>query len=233
MTRISHMTLEICVESFEDAVIAAKNGADRIEYCSALGVGGLTPTPGAMAQIGTIPVPCFVMIRPRPGNFVYQDSEIDTMAREIALARDAGAKGVVFGACHDDGSLHEGHLRLLCDAAGGMAKTLHRAFDITPDAFSALETAVGLGFDRILTSGQQNTAEEGCAMIADLIARAGERIIILPGSGVTAANASTLRAKTGASQLHASCKRTAQKGEEGRVATDGKAVRDLRRAMDH
>jgi copper homeostasis protein len=233
MTRISHMTLEVCVESFDDALIAAENGADRIEYCSALAVGGLTPTPGALARIGDIAVPCFVMIRPRPGNFVYSDGEIETMTREIALARDAGAQGVVFGASKDDGSLDGNALRLLCDAAGGMAKTLHRAFDITPDPFVALETAVELGFDRILTSGQKNTAEEGCTLIADLIARAGERIIILPGSGVTAANASTLRAKTGTSQLHASCKRAAQPGEEGRVATDARAVRDLRRAMDH
>ncbi|WP_339776897.1 copper homeostasis protein CutC [uncultured Thalassospira sp.] len=233
MTRISHMTLEICVESFEDAKIAADHGADRIEYCSALAVGGLTPTPGALARIADIAVPCFVMIRPRPGNFVYCTSEIETMTREIALARDAGAQGVVFGASREDGSLDTDALHLLCDAAAGMAKTLHRAFDVTPDAFVALETAVDLGFDRILTSGQQNTAEEGCALIADLIARAAGRIIILPGSGVSAANARTLRAKTGAAQLHASCKHKAKPGEEGRVATDARAVRALRRAMDH
>lgn len=233
MTRISHMTLEVCVESFEDALIAAENGADRIEYCSALAVGGLTPTPGALARMRDIPVPCFTMIRPRPGDFVYSAGELETMTREIALARDAGAQGVVFGASKADGSLDVEALKLLCDAAGGLAKTLHRAFDITPDAFAALETAVELGFDRILTSGQQPTAEEGCTLIADLIARAGGRIIILPGSGVTAANASTLRAKTGASQLHASCKHIAGAGEEGRVATDAKAVRALRRAMDH
>ncbi|OKH87861.1 copper homeostasis protein CutC [Thalassospira sp. TSL5-1] len=229
------MTLEVCVESFEDALIAAENGADRIEYCSALAVGGLTPTPGALARMRDIPVPCFAMIRPRPGHFVYSAGELETMTREIALARDAGAQGVVFGASKADGRLDGEALKLLCDAAGGLAKTLHRAFDITPDAFAALETAVELGFDRILTSGQQPTAEEGCALIADLIARAGGRIIILPGSGVTAANASTLRAKTGASQLHASCKHIAEAGagEEGRVATDAKAVRALRRAMDH
>ncbi|PKR54205.1 copper homeostasis protein CutC [Thalassospira marina] len=227
------MTLEVCVESFEDALIAAQNGADRIEYCSALAVGGLTPTPGALARMPEIPVPCFAMIRPRPGNFVYSATEIETMTREIAMARQAGAQGVVFGACKADGSLDTEALKLLCDAAGGLAKTLHRAFDVTPDAFGALETAVSLGFDRILTSGQKPTAEEGCNMIADLIARAQGRIIILPGSGVTAANASTLRAKTGTSQLHASCKQAAAKGEEGRVATDGRAVRDLRRAMDH
>ncbi|WP_245881151.1 copper homeostasis protein CutC [Thalassospira marina] len=233
MTRISHMTLEVCVESFEDALIAAQNGADRIEYCSALAVGGLTPTPGALTRMPEIPVPCFAMIRPRPGNFVYSATEIETMTREIAMARQAGAQGVVFGACKADGSLDTEALKLLCDAAGGLAKTLHRAFDVTPDAFGALETAVSLGFDRILTSGQKTTAEEGCNMIADLIARAQGRIIILPGSGVTAANASTLRAKTGTSQLHASCKQAAATGEEGRVATDGRAVRDLRRAMDH
>ncbi|MFH1807088.1 MAG: copper homeostasis protein CutC [Pseudomonadota bacterium] len=224
------ITLEICVESFDDALIAVAHGADRIEYCSALAVGGLTPTPGAMMRLRDVPAPCMVMIRPRPGDFVYGVQDIHMMRDEIALARDAGAAGVVFGATDANGALDADHLDMLCQSAAGLEKILHRAFDGTPDPYVALETAIDLGFDRILTSGQQADAVQGAALIAGLITRAAGRIGILPGCGVGPDNAAMILRQTGATQIHASCKRRVD-GDgyaAGRTAVDGDLVRTLR-----
>jgi len=226
--------LEICVESFDDAMVAARAGADRIEYCSALAVGGVTPSAGAMARLRDIPIPCRVMIRPRPGDFIYGASDVAIMKRDIALARDHGAEGIVIGAAKPDGRLDRDMLADLLSVAGGLGATLHRVFDAVPDPFEALECAIDLGFDRILTSGQQPTAEQGADMIARLITQADGRITILPGSGITPENAAKLLRTTGATELHASCKKANSAGggyAAGRVATDGEIVRGLKVGM--
>ncbi|MDP2698764.1 copper homeostasis protein CutC [Thalassospira sp.] len=227
------ITLEICVESFDDALMAVAHGADRIEYCSALAVGGLTPTPGAMMRLRDIAAPCMVMIRPRPGDFVYGARDIAMMRDEIALARDAGAAGVVFGVTDANGALDADHLDLLCQSATGLEKILHRAFDGTPDPYAALETAIDLGFDRILTSGQQADALQGADLIAGLITRAAGRIGILPGCGVGPENAARILHRTGATQIHASCKRPVDDAgyAAGRTAVDGGLVRALKDAI--
>ena len=226
--------LEICVESFDDAMVAACAGADRIEYCAALAVGGLTPSAGAMAPLRDFPVPCRVMIRPRPGDFIYGPADVAMMKHDIALARDHGAEGIVIGAATQDGRLDRDMLADLLSVAGGLGATLHRVFDAVPDPFEALEGAIDLGFDRILTSGQQPTAEQGADMIARLITQADGRITILPGCGITPENAAKLLRTTGATELHASCKKANPMGggyAAGRVATDGEIVRALKAVM--
>lgn len=228
-----HPMLEICVESFQDALSAVDAGADRIEYCSALAVGGLTPSPGAMERISDIPAPCMVMIRPRPGNFRYDASEIAIMKREISMAREHGAAGVVFGVLDDAGGLDKPTLKDLITACEGLQTTLHRAFDQLSDPLAGLEQAIELGFDRVLTSGGAPDAMTGRNVIAHLITEARNRIVVLPGAGVTAANASDILDVTGADELHASCKRDAGGSgyDAGRVSVDTDRVRALKAAM--
>lgn len=227
------LLLEVCVESFDDAVCAVAAGAGRIEYCSALALGGLTPSPGALARIHDIKAPCMVMIRPRPGDFRYSQSELDIMKREIAIARDHGAAGVVFGVADKAGELDVSAMRDLIAASSGLLTTLHRVFDAVPDQFIALEQAVDVGFDRILTSGGAQNAMSGARTIADLIARAKGRIGILPGAGVTSENAGNILQATCATELHASCKMVdpAACDDPHRVAVNADKVRALCRVM--
>lgn len=225
--------LEVCVESFQDAINAVEAGADRIEYCSALALGGLTPSPGAMERISDIPAPCMVMIRPRPGNFRYDAAECAIMKREIALARDGGAAGVVFGACDHAGNLDVAALRDLIAACDGLQTTLHRVFDELSDLSAGLEQAIDLGFDRILTSGGAPDAMTGRNAIANLITQARDRIVILPGAGVSATNAGDILHVTRADELHASCKSGGSSSvrNQGRVCVDPDRVRALKEAM--
>ncbi len=225
--------LEVCVESFDDALVAIAGGADRIEYCSALAVGGLTPTPGALMRLREISAPCMVMIRPRPGHFIFDGTEIEIMKREIEFARDCGAAGIVIGAAKPDGTLDRDALADLLSVCAGVQTTLHRVFDATPDPFEALDTAIDLGFDRILTSGQRDDALAGSRLIGELIEKSAGRLEILPGAGVTADNAVQILNQTGAGGLHASCKIvvTGRGYAAGRVATDIECVRALKIAM--
>ena len=224
--------LEVCVENFEDALLAARAGADRIEYCSSLRLGGLTPTPGALFRLREVPAPCMVMIRPRPGDFVYSAAEIEIMKEEIALAREQGAAGVVFGVAKHTGDLDVAALRDLMRHCEGLQTTLHRVFDGVREQTqtTALESAIEIGFDRILTSGGQATAFAGRQQIKRLILEAGGRIVILPGSGINSENAAELIHVTAAMELHASCKMSAgvDKGASERTVTDPQKVSDLR-----
>lgn len=225
--------LEVCVESYEDALGAAAAGADRIEYCSSLRLGGLTPTPGALFRLREIPLPCMVMIRPRPGNFLYSTTEIETMKREILFAQEQGAAGVVFGVANETGNLDESALRTLMAHCKGLQTALHRVFDEVQAQTAALESAIKIGFDRILTSGGRETAFAGRRQIEHLITQSDGRIGILPGSGVNSENAAQLIDATGATQLHASCKVNENAaGYAGtRTATDPDKVRKLAAAI--
>lgn len=196
--------LEICVDDADGLAAAIAGGADRVELCSVLELGGLTPQPGLMALAAGAPVPVRAMIRPRAGDFVYSEEEIDVMLADIAAARNAGLAGVVLGAGLPDGRLDRFVLETLAKAAGGLDLTLHRAFDLVPDIAEAVEIAVKLGFSRILTSGGARTAIEGRQGLAAAIAAAGGRISIMPGSGVSADNAAEFL-PLGVSELHASC----------------------------
>ncbi|NHT74865.1 copper homeostasis protein CutC [Rhizobiaceae bacterium CRRU44] len=201
---MSPVLLEVCVDDAAGLLAAVEGGADRIELCSALSLGGLTPTAGLMQLAGRMSVPVYAMIRPRAGDFVFEETEIAMMETEIDAARQAGLAGVVLGASLADRSLDAACLARLVHRASDMGRTLHRAFDLVPDQAAALETAIDLGFERILTSGGERKAAQGIAAITDLVRRAGSRLTIMPGSGVTLETVRPLLA-IGVSEVHASC----------------------------
>ncbi len=231
--------LEICIDTLAGLGAALRGGADRIELCGALDVGGLTPSGGLMRAAAGCGRPVHALIRPRAGDFCFAAAEVALMCEDISLARSAGLQGVVIGAALPDGRLDLGALGQLAGAARGMDVTLHRVFDLVPDRAVALEQAVALGFDRILTSGGALTAPEGADEIARLVARAGGRIVVQPGGGISAGNVGPLLA-AGARQIHASC--GAPHLADARVrafgfapgtgrATDEVLVRALKRAI--
>lgn len=197
--------LEICVDDALGLDAAIAGGADRIELCSALELGGLSPTPGLIALAKASPVPVYAMVRPRAGDFAFDDGDVSAMLAEIDAVREAGLAGVVLGASHADGALDHATLSRLARHAEGLGTTLHRAFDLAPDFAEALDIAIALGFERILTSGGAVTAPEGIDTLAGLFARAAGRIAIMPGSGVKAETAGALRAALPLTQVHASC----------------------------
>lgn len=198
--------LEVCVDSAEGLAGAIEGGADRIELCSALEVGGLTPSYGLMKLASKAPLPVHCMIRPRSGGFVYGEADILQMLHDIEMARDVGLAGIVFGALTVDGKLDTEALERLARQADGLDMTLHRAFDCCgPDFDSAVDAAVSLGFDRILTSGGEKIAFEGLPALERIFSRAGNRITIMPGSGINATNAAQLLAKLPVKEVHASC----------------------------
>ncbi|HVJ00083.1 MAG TPA: copper homeostasis protein CutC [Sphingomonas sp.] len=210
--------LEICVDSMASLEAAREGGADRIELCSALSLGGLTPSPGLIALAAEQPLPCRAMIRPRPGDFAYDDAEIAQMERDIDYVAGAGLAGVVFGATRG-GALDEKVLRRLLDraAAHGLPATLHRAIDTVRDPAAEIDTAIALGFDRVLSSGGAPTAIEGMETLRAMHARADGAITVMAGSGIDAANVGRLLA-IGIDEIHASCSRSC-------VAEDAKLVR--------
>ena len=188
---------------------AIAGGAQRIELCSALSVGGLTPSAGLMRLATASPVPVFPMLRPRAGSFVYDADELDLIRRDIDAVAEAGLRGVVVGASKPSGELDvRGCETLISHARGlGLAVTLHRAVDLTPDPVEAVDVAVELGVERILTSGGARTAPEGADTLAAMVERAAGRLSIMAGSGVSAVNAAELVRRTGVREVHGSCSR--------------------------
>ncbi|MDO1583550.1 copper homeostasis protein CutC [Rhizobium oryzicola] len=197
--------LEICVDNAAGLLAAIEGGADRIELCSALSVGGLTPSFGFMRFAGQQAVAVSAMIRPRAGGFCFSGAEIDIMKHEIDAAREAGLSGVVIGVTRENGALDAEVLRDLHRHAQGLDVSLHRAFDVVPDQAEALETAIELGFTRILTSGGKPTALEGLERLCALVDQAKGRISIMPGSGVRPETAGALLDRLAISEIHASC----------------------------
>ncbi|MDW5316714.1 copper homeostasis protein CutC [Rhizobium sp. PL01] len=202
---MTNILLEVCVDDAAGLRAAVYGGADRIELCSALSVGGLTPSPGLMALAGKLDIPVYAMIRPRPGDFVFDADDMDVMRVEINAVRSAGLAGVVLGASSPDGSLDTEALRVLVDHAWGLGLTLHRAFDLVPDFADAVEIAVDLGFERILTSGGAKSAPDGVDALAAIVADARGRISILPGSGVTLKTVDALLSRLSVTEVHSSC----------------------------
>ncbi len=199
--------LEICCGDIASVIEAQRGGADRVEMCSALGEGGVTPSAGMMREARRVEgIKMNVLIRPRGGDFLYSEEEIRIMLADIAVARDAGADGVVIGALSPDGSIDMEACRRMIDVAQGMSVTFHRAFDMTADADKALEDVIRLGCDRILTSGLSRTAETGIPMLRHLVEKAQGRISIMPGSGVSKDNARRITDATGAREIHASAR---------------------------
>lgn len=232
--------LEICVDTPDGLASAIAGGADRIELCAALELGGLTPSPGLIAAARSAPVPVFAMVRPRAGDFVFGPRERDAMLADIAAMRAVGLAGVVLGASRRDGTLDAETLGVLSESARGLGLTLHRAFDLAPDQEAALETAVALGFHRILTSGAAPSALEGSHRIRELMAAAGERLAIMAGGGVRPDTVADLVAVTGVAEVHASARRAITQDPQvvrfgfataQSFVTDGDTIRALRQAL--
>ena len=199
--------LEVCAGSVQSVLAAREGGAARVELCSALEVGGITPSMGLIAEARKIrEITLNVLIRPRGGDFLYNESEIRCMEQDIAIARQLGADGVVIGALTAQGNIDMECCRRLIDAAGDMSVTFHRAFDMCREPFAALEEIISLGCHRILTSGQAPTAMQGVPLIRQLVEAAEERIIIMPGCGVNAHNATAILDQTSAKEIHASAR---------------------------
>ena len=197
--------LEVCCGGLESVDAAVAGGARRIELCSALEVDGLTPPVDWLKAVkGRYPsLTVHVLVRPRAGNFVYAPDEVETMAVQAGQALEAGADGIVVGALTPSRDVDEAAMERLL-ASIDKSVTFHRAFDACRRPFEALEKIIGLGCSRILTSGQGPTVTEGADMLRELRKRAGERIIILPGGGVTPANAARTLRLTGCTEIHAS-----------------------------
>ncbi len=203
---MAEILLEVCVDDVAGLQAAVAGGADRIELCQNLGVGGLTPSSGLMMAARDCGVPLHAMIRPRTGGFVYSDAELGVMLGDIAAARQHGLHGVVFGALDDAGNLHEVLLRRLLKASEGMSVTLHRAFDVaTAPIRETVEQAIALGFDRILTSGRAALAQDGIVNLRESIAQARGRISIMPASGLNPEMIAAFLRHVTVQEVHASC----------------------------
>jgi copper homeostasis protein len=177
--------LEVCADSVQSAVAAQEGGADRIELCSGLVIGGLSPSPALFKQIRKYTdLKIRTLLRPRFGDFCYDDYEFQTLKEEVEMFRELGADGVVIGMLNPDGTLDMERMEVLVNAAGDIGITLHRAFDVCRDPYEALEQCVSLGIDTILTSGQKNSAWEGRGLLAELAEQAAGRVEILAGAGV-------------------------------------------------
>jgi copper homeostasis protein len=197
--------LEVCVDSIDGVIAAMKGGAGRVELCSSLSEGGLTPSAGLMRAAAALPVPCYAMIRPRSGLFGFSETEANIMLADIAMVHEAGLAGVVLGAQNADGGLNMQLLAQLIAAAGDLGATLHRVIDVVPEPLFALDQAIELGFERVLTSGAKPLAPDGAALIAQMVLRAAGKISIMPGCGLTAENVDDVMAITGAQEVHAAC----------------------------
>jgi copper homeostasis protein len=201
----SRVLLEVCIASVEDGVAATAGGADRVELNAALMLGGLTPSLGTLIELKrAVDRPVMVMIRPRGGGFCYGPSDFEVMRRDVDLAIEHGAEGIVFGVLTEAGEVDLPRCRRLIEQARDREAVFHRAFDVTPDPFAALEQLVDLGVKRVMTSGQQATAYNGAALIAELIDRAAGRIEILPAGGINRFNLADVLSRTGCDQVHAS-----------------------------
>lgn len=204
-----HSVLEVCVDSAESALAAVRGGADRLELCANLVIGGTTPSPALYREIRrTSDIRMHALIRPRFGDFCYTDSEFRTILDEISMYRSLGAEGVVIGVLRPDGNLDLERMKLLMEETEGMSVTLHRAFDVCRDPFRALSEAKDLGIQTILTSGQANTCLEGRELLGKLVREARDEIQILVGSGVNAEAIRILQPETGARAFHMSGKTT-------------------------
>lgn len=201
--------MEATVDSVTSAVNAARGGASRIELCSALGEGGLTPSVGLLKVVKSlvVDIPVFVMIRPRRGtDFAYTEDEIKVMKKDVSVLKDAGADGFVFGVLTPDGDVNELVCEELLQLCRPLPVTFHRAFDVTRDPVQSLEIIIKLGFTRILTSGQSLSADSGVSLLAKLIEIANNRIIIVPGAGINEKNLAHILKGTQAKEFHASAR---------------------------
>ena len=204
----NNFRFEVCANGVESCLAAQKGGADRVELCAGIPEGGTTPSYGEIKKARELmkSTRLHVIIRPRGGDFLYTPLEVERMEYDIQMSRELGVDGIVIGCLHKDGTLdNEANSRLL-KAADGMSVTFHRAFDRCRNPVEALEQLIALGFDRVLTSGQQPTALQGVTLLAQLNAQAADRITILAGCGVNEDNISDIQRLTGVHEFHFSAR---------------------------
>ena len=204
---------EICANSVASCVAAQEGGANRVELCAGIPEGGTTPSYGMIRNAReSISIALNVIIRPRGGDFLYSELEIQEMLYDIQVAKELGADGLVFGCLNPDGSVDMSAMSRLMKAAGDTPVTFHRAFDHTNYPFKALEDIISLGCARILTSGCRPTALEGVDLLAQLVEKAGDRIIIMPGCGVKENNIAEIARLSGAREFHFSARESVESG---------------------
>ncbi|WP_151719121.1 copper homeostasis protein CutC [Gemmobacter serpentinus] len=236
------ITLEICVDDAAGIAAARAGGADRIELCAALALGGLTPSPGLMAQAAGCGLPAMAMIRPRAGDFCWTAPEVEMLCAEIRASRAAGLAGVVIGASHSDGRLDSDVLQRLVQEAQGMDITLHRAIDLVPDPEAAMRLIEGLGIRRVLSSGGAVRAEAGIARL-QAMARAAPLVSVMPGGGVSGTNVAVFARALPLREIHGSASDPVPPPAlaavtafgfqpQGARKTDAAKVRALRGALD-
>ncbi len=201
--------IEICLESAESVIEAEKGGADRVELCSSLFEGGLTPTLGTLKEARkNSNIKISTMIRPRGGDFCYSDIEFEIMKEDLRLMKENGADCVVFGLLLPNGDIDKERTSELVEIAYPLPVTFHRAFDMTRDPFSALETLIDLGVTRVLSSGQEASVLEGLDLLKELINRAQDRIIVMPGCGISERNFKKIDSVLKAKEYHVFLEKT-------------------------
>jgi len=209
--------LEACVDSVEAAIAAQEGGADRVELCANLLEGGTTPSAGTIQRARkSLDIGLNVMIRPRGGDFCYSGVEFEVMKLDIELAKKLEANGVVFGILKQDGSVDTERTGKLVALARPMSVTFHRAFDMAYDPYEALEDLIKLGIDRVLTSGQEYSVLEGLDLITDLVQKADDRIIVMPGAGITERNMQKIIEQSGVKEVHVAAPMSAESRMEYR-----------------
>ncbi len=212
------MTLEICASNYQSAINAQEAGAQRIELCQELAIGGITPSHGLLKQVlDTLSIPVFVLIRPRSGNFTYSEAEFDIMKQNIQLCKDLGASGIISGVLNLDNTIDIERTKELVELSNPLPFTFHRAFDWTPKPVKAMYSLMEIGVERILTSGQQTSAEKGLELLIKLKDKAQNRITILPGGGINSTNASLFKSN-GFNEIHASASTIKAISEQPRIS---------------
>ena len=205
--------IEACVDSVESAINAQLGGADRVELCDNILEGGTTPSYASILLARKqLKIDLFVIIRPRGGDFLYSDIELEIMHNDILKSKSMGADGIVFGILEEDGHIDIDNCRKLVELARPMKVTFHRAFDMSADALKSMEDIISLGIDRILTSGQAASVPDGISTIKNLVKQAAGRIIIMPGGGIREENIDDIRKETGASEFHVSLRTKLESG---------------------
>ncbi len=243
------MLLEVCVDSVESAIAAQNGGADRLELCANLMIGGTTPSIALLQEIRKqVNLPIHILIRPRFGDFLYTDLEYSVMCQEIKMFREAGAQGMVIGMLDQKGNLDVDRMKGLLEVGGGMSVTLHRAFDMTSSLFESLKTVKHLGIQTILTSGGKDTATKGIDTLRELILEAEGTVEIMAGAGVNAEQIPELF-KAGVRTFHMSGKKVIESAmlyrnesvnmgiqcysEYSIWRTDPELIRQARNLLDH
>jgi copper homeostasis protein len=236
MQKLVERILEICCDTLESALIAEKSGANRIELCEDLLAGGVTPSAAKIKLLKKyLQIPVAVLIRPRPGDFIYNQWEKETIIENIKIAKQLGADAIVGGALNEDLSIDSDFTKVMIEAASPLPFVFHKAFDICENDLEALSLLVDLGVSRLLTSGQRNTALEGKDKIAQYVEQFGQKITIMAGGGIRPNNLSALKTVQGLHQVHSAAKiwnqSTFQESEKW-LKVDAKQIKQMRAILD-